>query len=930
MNIFKSILQHTASLLSIVVQYGKKTGTLFLVFALVVSWVFSGWPQMFDFPPKIEQAQAADVAFDAATNSGDLSGLTSGSWSHTTSGSNRYLVVGLAGWDETNSLTNVTVTYNGVSMTKLGGQETATKNNAVLWGLALEGVVATGAFTVAVSNIPASYAELAGGSVSFTGVDQTSSTGTLASVLDDDGGATGNSVNITLASGDLGVDILYAGTCGANEPTTGANGTMRVNRSSSGGVKWHMMGTEGGTGTVAMDWTCTGQADDWAHAAIPLKAVSSTIEQQGFRFRNDDGSESSATWLAAQNTDITQPSMTNTRLRLQATTTGDVASTQYQLEYKLSTDNWWTKATTTTNEYAAPYFVAKGTFTSGTGALAVPDPAGIQAGDVLLMCVSTDNGDVTTPTGWTEETVSSPQGTGTAGAVTAVRSEVFYRVATSTTANTFAVADTTGYSTAITTAFRGVSTTTPIDISAGSVETASTTAMSFPAVTTTVPNALIYQCAGLNDDEADTTNASGEANAALTTLTEQHDQTVISGTGGGLVVYTGVKATVGTTGNTTATGDLSGRHSYQTIALKPIIQKILIAPSSNITDTGEDTTAQLSVPGGKLFTAGRINDTENPGDAVDIASDRYSEFEWNIIATTTVANDDIYQFRMTKAGTAFDTYTVTPQWTIGSTNPTYTQNSYRWYINRNSVQPGNPKKALNTAITSVDTGNLNRLRMDIAVATANLSASGQAFILQYKTLGGGCDAAESWTSVGNATSSALWRGFVNSGATDGAAITSALLDSSNILGSYNDIISPTFTNPNAIDSGQSGEWDWTVYNNGAAADTAYCFRVAKTGGTALDTYTNYAQLTTATVSSGSAGGSGSDVIVPVETPSTGGTGSGGGGESESPTPPVETPSTGGSGGGGGEEGAFVPRLMRHLGSVMVGFWLLLETLVTGQ
>ena len=126
----------------------------------------------------VQKAEAA-VAFDAAVTSTDLASQTSASWSHTTSGSNRYLVVGLSGWDTSRSLSSVTVTYNGVAMTKLGGIEAANQNTVVLWGLVNP---ASGTHTVQISNIPAGYSELGGGSVSFTGVDQTTSTGTLASL----------------------------------------------------------------------------------------------------------------------------------------------------------------------------------------------------------------------------------------------------------------------------------------------------------------------------------------------------------------------------------------------------------------------------------------------------------------------------------------------------------------------------------------------------------------------------------------------------------------------------------------------------------------------------------------------------------------------------------------------------------------------------
>ena len=211
------------------------------------------------------------VTFNAAVNSPNLSNKTNGSWLHTISGSDRYLIVGLSGWDNNSSISNASVKYNGVTMTKLGGQQTSGRNQAVLWGLTNP---ASGANTVSVTGIPSSFAELGGGSISFIGVDQTAPTGTVTSYLDDDGGTTGASINTGLAQGDLGVDMLYAGACGgSNKPVAGGGQTTRVDTTTTGGVKYHIMSTEGGSGTVAMSWSCSGGNDDWAHAAVPLKKL---------------------------------------------------------------------------------------------------------------------------------------------------------------------------------------------------------------------------------------------------------------------------------------------------------------------------------------------------------------------------------------------------------------------------------------------------------------------------------------------------------------------------------------------------------------------------------------------------------------------------------------------------------------------------------
>lgn len=59
-----------------------------------------------------------------------------------------------------------------------------------------------------------------------------------------------------------------------------------------------------------------------------------SYEQEGFRFRNDDGSEAAATWLAAQDINITRAAALNTRIRVLVNATNDPPAEQYQLEVK--------------------------------------------------------------------------------------------------------------------------------------------------------------------------------------------------------------------------------------------------------------------------------------------------------------------------------------------------------------------------------------------------------------------------------------------------------------------------------------------------------------------------------------------------------------------------------------------------------------------
>ncbi len=245
-----------------------------------------------------------------------------------------------------------------------------------------------------------------------------------------------------------------------------------------------------------------------------------------------------------------------------------------------------------------PQYVAKGTFTSGTGAIAPPLPTGVRNGDLLVLVVESANQAITTPTGWTQAP-NSPQFTGTAAVAGGVRVGVFYKVLYGNLAAP-SVADTGDHTAGQVHAFRGVDPITPINASAGSVDSGATTTITVPAVTTTVTNTMIVGCIGLDKDLADVDTITGTwTNANLSSITERHDETVIAGAGGGLAVVTGIKATAGATGTTTNTADTSTTHAYVTLALQgrdPIVRTVgqLRNDGSTVLTTGAASTDGVS------------------------------------------------------------------------------------------------------------------------------------------------------------------------------------------------------------------------------------------------------------------------------------------------------------------------------------------------
>jgi len=113
------------------------------------------------------------LAFDATSNSGSQSGVSSFSWSHTCTGTNLVLIVGVGMEDLTDADRVISsITYNGVSLTKIRSDDDTTNNITTdLWYLINP---TTGANTILVTMNAGTISTTLGGAVSFSGADQTS------------------------------------------------------------------------------------------------------------------------------------------------------------------------------------------------------------------------------------------------------------------------------------------------------------------------------------------------------------------------------------------------------------------------------------------------------------------------------------------------------------------------------------------------------------------------------------------------------------------------------------------------------------------------------------------------------------------------------------------------------------------------------------
>ncbi len=177
-----------------------------------------------------------------------------------------------------------------------------------------------------------------------------------------------------------------------------------------------------------------------------------------------------------------------------------------------------------------------------------------------------------------------------------------------------------------------------------------------------------------------------------------------------------------------------------------------------------------------------------------------------------------------------------------------TQVAYRWFDNTDSTDVGGALAAQSTPATIVNTGDAFRLRL-LLHEIGHLPTLGDAFKLQFAEKSGACDTGFSGESYADVGPSSIIAFHNNTSPADGSVLTANANDpvygaDTIVNQTYEE--SGTFTNSiGGIPSGQSGKWDFALVDNGAPAETSYCFRVIESDETLLPSYEVIPEITTA-------------------------------------------------------------------------------------
>jgi hypothetical protein len=267
--------------------------------------------------------------------------------SHTTSGLNRLMLVGISMVnDELETVTSVT--YNGVALTKVGEQNSSDDGRMEIWRLIAP---PTGTYNVVITfSAPLRRAAVAG-VMTFTGVHQTTPLGTFASDFRQAPLITDPpTVNVTSAANELVFDTVACETCTSH--TVGAGQTQRWNLIETSGYPQSLGAgsTEPGAATVTMSWT-QGTADHWAIGGVSIKPAATPSVDITVRVHHTAADGSGATLITSTTTTVTSStsdplalnlgsvsaqtftSADPRRLRLQIEVTGVTSSGSFVLDY---------------------------------------------------------------------------------------------------------------------------------------------------------------------------------------------------------------------------------------------------------------------------------------------------------------------------------------------------------------------------------------------------------------------------------------------------------------------------------------------------------------------------------------------------------------------------------------------------------------------
>jgi MSHA biogenesis protein MshQ len=200
---------------------------------------------------------------------------------------------------------------------------------------------------------------------------------------------------------------------------------------------------------------------------------------------------------------------------------------------------------------------------SATGGYVPTLPAGVATDDILIIAVEQVGGEAAPASTGYAHVTGSPvvQDTNT-------QLSVLWKRAGASESNPTVTGIVNHAMTRLITVRGCITTGNPWDVNSIANATSNTSA-TWPGVTTTVDECLVLEIIATGTDTTAAQFAALITNGNYSGIAEQMDNWTTAGTGGGVAMFSGVKATAGATGQSTGTLLTAATKAYMTLALKP-------------------------------------------------------------------------------------------------------------------------------------------------------------------------------------------------------------------------------------------------------------------------------------------------------------------------------------------------------------------------
>lgn len=468
----------------------------------------------------------------------------------------------------------------------------------------------------------------------------------------------GAETDLAYGDGDFTVDKTFKVECNGTTISGYVDGVLEDSLTDSGVTTGNYVGLHG--------YGTKGLYNDFVGADLAAET-----DQSAFRFGLDDGSESAHTWDQAENTNTTDTDNQTKLLRVQVEATGDPATAAYTLRYQKNGSGGYVAVpvgaiSDVVDSPATDSGTLSGnnTATSSWTTVAVPAYA---SGSLVIIGIAWDDSttttDVTEPAGPNSETILEVNATPETDSSTETRCKVWYYIST----DSYAGGNFT-FTPSATESWQAVSYAIPSGEFDGTTPIGATNTNNGGTASTDLQHGSFS--AGASDGGGRLfcfASADADPQTVASGFTQVGNNDIGAVSGGLYSRDTVVSDSESFSATTFATiaGDSFASVSF---VVRPGVasNECYVNTSANIAAGGEDTTARLSVPGGKSFTTGRRWDDENGTDTIDIGDSFYSEFEWAVALSSAPVDTDYFEFRVYSGASALTAYDYTPRWTVGS------------------------------------------------------------------------------------------------------------------------------------------------------------------------------------------------------------------------------------------------------------------------